>query len=638
MLQNIGDILKRRRLLAIMVLGPLAVIFAAWGAYGIVNMSFAPQDFGLKVNGEPITTEAMNRAWQERQAQYSQALGGAALSPVQSQLMQQQLVTEFIRETVLRQRAQADGFKASRQQVMDAYRSERAFQVDGKFSPQAAETMLAQIGMSPQAYEAERRQSLQIQQLTEGIQLSDFLTPTEINRIYALQNEQREIRYALLPADRYAPAKIDDSKVKAWYEAHAADYMSPESVRLQYATLSLDSIASQLTVKDEDLQAWYEKNKNRYSENEKRHGHHILIAIQDAKDPKSDAAALAKAQQVLAELKSGKDFGELARKYSADPGSAAQGGDLGWAERNAYVAPFSDALFSMQPGQLSDPVKSQYGYHIIRLDEIRPAHVLTLADGRAKIEADYRRAQAAELFGDRVEQLQQKLEQGQASDLTALAGEFGLQTGEVSTFTRAGAPPLGGKPELVQAVFSEDALAGKRVVGPVALAEDRVAVLKVLEHRAPAPQPLASVRDEVVAAVRKSDSTAAAKAAAEQAVKQLDGGAEFDTVVKGLGVTSAPAASVGRADPQVPAQVREAAFAAPHPGEKPIYRALAMDNGGAAVLQLRAIHAGTAGGNTKNDEQLAMQYRNRDRDGDMSAYVLELEQRASVKRNPNIFQ
>ncbi len=414
--------------------------------------------------------------------------------------------------------------------------------------------------------------------------------------------------------------------------------MSPESVKLQYAVLSLDSIASQAAIKDEDLQAWYEKNKSRYSENEKRHAHHILISIGDAKDPKSDAAALAKAQQVLAEARSGKDFGELARKYSADPGSAQQGGDLGWAERNAYVAPFSDALFAMQPGQISDPVKTQFGYHIIKLDEIRPAHVLSLADGRAKIEADYRRAQAAELFGDREEQLQQKLEQGQSTDLTALAAEFGMQLGEIANFTRAGAPPLGSKPEVTQAVFSEDTLAGDKIGGPVALSDDRVALFKVLEHHAPAPQPLASVHDEVAAAVRKDASTAAAKAAADRAVKQLDDGADYDVVIKGLGVTSAPAAFIGRSDPQLPVQVREAAFNAPRPGDKPEYRSLALENGGAAVLRLSAVRAGSAGANQQNDEQLAMQFKNRDRDGDLSAYMLELEQRANIKRNPNIFQ
>jgi peptidyl-prolyl cis-trans isomerase D len=639
MLQNISDKLKSQRWLATAVLGLLAVIFAAWGAYGIVNVSFAPQDYGLKVNGERISTDALNRAWQERQAQYAQALNGAALGEAQTHVLQQQLLGQYVRQTVLRQRAQADGYRASEEQVKAAYRSEQAFQVDGKFSPQAAETMLAQVGMTPQEYEAERRQSLQISQLTEGIQLSDFLTASELLRIYALENEQREIRYALLPAERYsAGVKPDEAQIKAWYESHRNDYMSPESVRLQYALLSLDSVAGQVTVKDDELQAYYDKNQSHYSENEKRHAHHILISIGDAKDPKSDAAALAKAQQVLSELKAGKDFGELAHKYSADPGSAAQGGDLGWAEQNAYVAPFSDALFKLQPGQISSPVKTQFGYHIIRLDEMRPAHVLTLSDSRAKIEADYRRAQASELFGDREEQLQQKLEQGAGGDLAALATEFGLQVGEIKEFTRGGAPPLGGKPELVQAVFNDEVLAGNRIAGPVALADDRLVVFKVLEHHAPAPQPLASVQDEIIAAVKKSTATGAAKAAADQAVKQLDEGGGFDTVVKGLGVTAAPAAFVSRSDPQLPVQVREAAFTAAHPTGKAEYQAIALDNGGAAVLMVDAVRAGTAGANPKNDEQLALQYRNRDREGDLNAYMLELQDRATVKRNPNIFQ
>jgi peptidyl-prolyl cis-trans isomerase D len=639
MLQSIGDKLKSQRWLAGLLLGLLALIFAAWGAYGVVNISFAPQDYGLKVNGERVSTETLNRAWQEHQAQYAQALNGASLPPAQTKLMQQQLLNEYVRETVLRQRAQSDGYRASDAQVLAAYQSEQAFQVDGKFSAEAAKTMLAQIGLTPGGYEAERRQALQISQLTEGIQLSDFLTVTELNRIYALENEQREIRFALLTPEKFAAsARIDEGQIKAWYEAHPSDYMSPESVKLQYAMLSLDSIASQISIKDQDLQAYYDKNTSRYSENEKRRGHHILIPIGDAKDPKSDAAALAKAQQVLAEVKSGKDFGELAHKYSADPASAAQGGDLGWAERNAYVAPFSDALFALQPGQTSDPVKTQFGYHIIRLDEIRPAHVLSLADGRAKIEADYRRAQAAEVFGDREEQLQQKLEQGENTDLAALASQFGLQLGEIPVFTRAGAPPLGGKPEVTQAVFNEQTLAGNHIGGPVAMAEDRVALFKVLEHHAPAPQPLASVHDEVAAAVRKSLSTAAAKAAADQAVKQLDGGADFDSVVKGLGVSSAAAAFVGRSDPQLPVQVREAAFGLPPPHDQPLYRSLELDNGGAALFKVSAVRAGSAGANRQNDEQLALQFKNRDRDGDLSAYMLELEQRAEVKRNPNIFQ
>lgn len=640
MLQNIGDKLKGQRWLATLVLGLLALIFAIWGAYGVVNISFGAPDYGLKVNGERIGIQTLNRAWQERQAQYQQVLNGAEINGLQKALMQQQLLEEYVRQTVLRQRVRQAGYRATQAQVLEAVRSESAFQIDGKFDPRVAKAVLAQSGMSEDSYLANRRQALEIGQLSEGIELSDFLTPSELERIYALENEQRQLRYALLPADRFVAAvKIDDARIKAWYDGHPNDYLTPESVRLEYGELSLDAIASGITVTPQDLQAYYDKNRNRYGENEKRHAHHILIAIPEPRDAKAEAAALEKAQQIEAQLKAGKDFGELARKYSADPGSASQGGDLGWAEKSAYVGPFADALFGLQPGQISEPVKSQFGYHIIRLDEVRPAHVKTLQDAHAQIESDYRRDQAAAIFGDREEQLQQKLESGASADLEALAKQFGLQTGEVASFTRSGGgAPLGSKPELVAAVFNDDVLSGHKLGGPVAVTDDRVVVLKVLDHHPSAPQPIASVRDEIIAAIRKSESTAAAKAAADDAVKRLEAGASFDEVVKSLGTNAGPAAYFGRRDPRLPAQVRAAAFAAPRPGDKPVYRALAMDQGGAAVLDLMAVKPGTAGANPQADEQLLTEYIKRDREGDMNAYVLELQRRATVQRNPTIFQ
>jgi len=639
MLQNLGDKVKSNRLLTVL-LGMLAIVFAFWGAAGVVNFSFSPPDYGLQVNGEGISTAAVDRAWQERQSQYVQALGGADMSAPQKALVQQQVIDDLVRDAVLRQRAEASGYRVSDQAVRAAYEQEPAFQVDGKFNVTVARAMLNQVGLTPESYEAERRQSLQITQLTGGIELSDFLTPTDVLRIYALENEQRELRYALLPLDRYAAqAAIDEPAIKAWYEAHPADYLSPESVHLQYAELTLDAIAAQITVKPEDLQAYYDKNKAHYAEDDKRHAHHILIPIAAPKDASADAAALAKATQVLAELKAGKDFGDLARKYSADPGSAAQGGDLGWGDRSAYVAPFSDALFKLQPGQISDPVKTQFGYHIIRLDEVRAAHVRTLEDSHAEVEAAYRHDQASELFGDRQEQLQQKVENGQASDLNELARQFGLQLGEVQDFTRKGAAPLDGKPELITAVFDPDALTGKRVGGPVALSDDRLVIFKVLEHHAPVAQPLASVHAEVMAAIRKSEGTKRARAAADAAVKRLESGENADAVFKSLGVTSAPAAFVARSDPQVPAQLRQLAFAMPQPlAGKPAYRALSLDNGGAALLMVSAVKPGTSGSNETSNQQLLEQYQKRDREAELDAYEAALVRAANVKRNPKAFE
>jgi peptidyl-prolyl cis-trans isomerase D len=293
----------------------------------------------------------------------------------------------------------------------------------------------------------------------------------------------------------------------------------------------------------------------------------------------------------------------------------------------------------MKPGQISDPVKTQFGYHIIRLDGIQPAHVPSLDEVRAQVLAQYRHDQAASVFGDRQDQVQQALDNGTTNDVAALAKQFNLSSGEIKQFTRSsGGAPLGGKPELITAVFSDDALTGGRIEGPIALADDQVVVFKVLAHHLPSPEPIASVRDEIVAAITKSESTAAAKAAADAAIKQLRSGTSFDQVVKSLGVSSAPAAYIGRSDPQVPVQVRDAAFTVPQPMGAPVYRALVLDDGGAALVAVTAVKPGTSGTNSNNDEQLVDQYMQRERDGELAAYVQEIERHARTVRNPSVFQ
>ncbi len=562
MLQSIADKLKSHRWLAATLLGAIALFFVVWGAYGVVNISFGPTNYGLKVNGETISTDTLQNAWQQQQAQYVQALHGAPLTDAQKSALQQQLIDQYVRQTLLQQRSQDAGFRASDADVEAAYQSEPAFQVGGKFDSRAARAMLLQAGMTPETYEADRRQALRIAQLTQGIQLSDFLTPGELARIYALENEQREVRYALLPAGHYASAvRIDDARVAAWYHAHQSDYLSPDSVDLQYGVLTVAGVEAQVPVGAADLQAYYDQHKSQYSQTETRHAHHILITVANPKDPKSDAAALAKAQQIIAQLKAGKDFGALAKKYSADPGSAVQGGDLGWAARGIYVPAFADALFGLQqPGLYPTPVKTQFGYHIIRLDAIRPAQVPSLDTLRSQVEQQYRHEQASALFGDRQDKLQQALDNG-ATDVGALARQFGLDNGEIKGFTATGGgAPLGNKPELLSAVFSDDAISGGRIVGPLAVGDDRVVIFRVVAHHAPAPQPIASVRQEIVDAVTKDESSTAARTAADAAVKRLQAGESFDAVAKSLEVTTAPAGYIGRSDPQVPAQVRDAAF------------------------------------------------------------------------------
>src|SRR5437764_770269 len=315
----------------------------------------------------------------------------------------------------IRQRTRDLGYRVSQDALREAVHSEQAFQVAGQYSPEAAKAALAQAGISLQAYEQDLRTQVQRVQLEGGIRASDFLTPLELARLSDLEDQEREVRYLVLPLERFkSAALVDEATVEAYYQAHQGQYMTSESARLQYAELRLEALAAQQSVSDADVHAAYEKSRSRLEVPEKRHARHILITGKD------DAAALAQAQQVLAQAKAGKDFGELAKQYSQDPGSAHNGGDLGWAERSSFVAPFAEALYGMRVGEIKGPVKTQFGYHIIRLDEIQPGKSKSFEEARSDLEAQLRRDRATDRFGEVQEQLQSRVAEPGA-DLGSLA-------------------------------------------------------------------------------------------------------------------------------------------------------------------------------------------------------------------------
>ena len=636
MLQRIGDSLKGQKWLAYVVLGALALVFAAWGAYGIVDISFGPGSHAAKVNGRSIASEDVREAWMQQQPRWQQQYGGE-IPEDQKARLQDQLLESFVRDALLATRTHELGYRVSPQQLTEAIRSEPAFQLEGRYSPDVAKARLAQAGISAQQFENEMRLALQRAQVQNALRVSDFVTPSELERIFALENEQREVRYAVLPAEKFAgDAAIDDAAIEAYYKANEQDFLTPESVKLRYGELRLDQLASEVTVSDEELRKAYEDAKARYVEPEKRRARHVLI---EASDPKNAAAALKKAQEVLAEARAGKDFAALAKQHSQDPGSAAQGGDLGWAERSYFVGPFADALFAMQPREIRGPVKTQFGYHIIRLDEIQPGKTKSFDEARGELEAQLQRERAGELFGDRQEQIELQLEQA-GSDLDGLAREFGLQVGEVNEFMRGGGgAPLGASPELQEVVFGDTVLNQRRIGGPLALGEDRLVIVQALDHRKPQARPLEQVREQIVAALRHDRGTQAAEKAAGEAERRIASGASLEEVVRDTGVTAEPARFIGRFDPSVPAAIREEAFAVPKPAAgKPAVAALTLDGGGAAVLVVSESRTGTLADNPGLRAERVRQTQARLALRDVAAYVEELRRTADVSKNPKVFE
>ena len=500
---------------------------------------------------------------------------------------------------------------------------------------------LAQAGITLDAFETELRGALQRAQLQNGIAVSDFQTATEVQRARALQDEEREVQYVLLPPEKYTlDAQVDDAAVQAYYKAHQSQYMIPERANLQYAQLRLEQLAAQMTPSDAELKAAYEKNKDRYVEAEKRKARHILIPA-----GKDDAAARKQAEDVLAQAKGGKDFAALAKQYSQDPGSAQKGGDLGWADRNQFVGPFADALFSMSPGEIRGPVKTQFGYHILRLDEVQPSKGKSFEEVRGDLEAELKRNAAADRFGEIQEKLQGRLEQPtpisirwqRNSSWKPVTYRNSCRARAVSRLARQSRCRIWC---LVRIRWRSGASAVRCWLAMIAWY-----CVRVVSRDKAQPKPLAEVRDSIVAAIRKERGSQAALKAAQQAQGKLAGGESFDSVAKGLGVSAPPPRFIGRTDPSIPAPLREAAFNGAKPDGKPVYKAMVLPTGGAAVLAVTKVRTEPAdvpkeqqAARAQQQMMQAKQDAMRHGQEDAQIYAEEVRRDAKVRKNLKVFE
>ena len=311
--------------------------------------------------------------------------------------------------------------------------------------------------------------------------------------------------------------------------------MSPETINLRYVEISLDALAAKVSVDDAQLKAYFEEQKakmpERYAQAEQRRVRHILLQVTDLKD---DAAVKAKADAILARARGGEDFSKLAKEFSQDPGSAQQGGDLGWSDRKAWVAPFADAAFAMKEGEIRGPVKTQFGYHILKLDGIHPATVKTFEESRGELEQEYRRSEAERLFNNAQDQLADAALQN-TTDIDVVARKAGLTVHDIPKFSRtAGGGELGQSPAVLQAAFSQDVLDG-RLSSIVEVAKGRGVVLRGTDHQLPQEKLLEAVRAEIIDAWKKQRGTELAVAAAADSAKRLAAGESWDSVAKSLG-------------------------------------------------------------------------------------------------------
>jgi len=629
MLQQIRD--KITGWFAIVFLGAIAVVFIFWG----IRFESSVTAAAAKVNGEKVPVESVRRAWQERQSE----LQRAARDELPEELVkseQQRLLEDFIRRELLLQRADDLGYRVSDRELARAIAEIPALQVDGKFSRDRYAALLRAQGRAEADFEREFRRDLEITQLQNSVAASAIALPGELRRRAALEGESRDVDMAIIrAADHAAGVSVTPEEVAARYEQNKADYLTPETVSLQYVELTLDDVAADVAVSEDALHAYYDQvARERYSTAERRHARHILIETGD-----DDAAARAKAEKLAERARAGEDFAKLAEENSDDPGSKSKGGDLGWATRESFVGPFADALFSMKVGEIQGPVKTQFGYHVIQLEEIDPAHQRSFDEVRAELEADYRREQAQTLFYERSQKLADEAF-ANLNELDSVASSLGLKLHTIEEFTRQGGAPFGDERKVIDAAFSEEVLQDRQNSPAISLGDDKVVVLRVTDHQLPAQRSLDEVRATIEQQLRADASRKAAEKAAGDAVAKLASGAQWSEVVQALGVTPSGPMTVQRSGEGMPPAVVRAVFGVPAPeGGRPVPGEAVLGTGDSVVFIVNAVRPGAVPApGTPELNQQAQQFAGRNGMAEFSAYVAELERTAKVVRNPQVFE
>ena len=641
MLQWIND---RMKIFGWLFVLPLAIVFAVWGVQGIVSFT-TRQDSALQVNGEAVNMTQLREAYQRELAQLNRLYPDEMPAAVRSEI-QQRIVDEFVTTALIQQQTRDLRYVVSDQQLAASIASYPAFQLNGKFDKASYEALLSARGYTVDRFEAEQRDLLKSRELEGGLFTSSFVTQGELRRAIALKDETRELAFATLPLARFsAQVHVDEAAIAAYYDKHKSEYMTPETVHLSYVALKVQDAAAGIVADEPALRAFYETVKDRYVQPERRRARHILIsAAGDA------AAAKKKADEVYAlATKPGADFAALAKEYSADAGSAKEGGDLGFGEREFYVAPFADALFSMKPGEIKGPVKTEFGWHIIKLEEIQPGASKSFEELREQLVPEYRKAEAERRFGEEQEKIEQ-LAFEQSGSLEPVAKALGLTIQDVPEFHKGMAGnELASNPKVLQAAFSADVLGGQNSKA-IELAPGSVVVLRASDHKMPEQQTLSQVHEKVAEAARREAESAAAHRAADQVAAAVAAGTSWEAALKPFGpvvtevagksppadaIVLVPARFVGRAE-GIAAEVRNAAFAAPVPkdGQRSV-GSVGLGNGNVAAWAVSAVKPGLlTGDGTAQARELASNFG----DTDFSTYLAVLRARAKVHYNPTIFE
>ncbi len=574
-----------------------------------------------KVGDVQISQQEYQQALREQQDRVRSQVGQVDPKMFENPAFRKAILDDLINRRLLLIEAGKRRLYVSDEAVRNAIASIEAFHENGKFSTQRYEALLRGQGMSPQGFEAQVRQDMTLQRLAGSIGQSGVLSTTVGERVLALQTEQRDVQEILLGLDAYlGKVKLADDAARKFYDENGKRFETPDQARAEFVVLSQDGL--EIKVSDEEIKAWYDGHKDRYQQPEERRASHVLIATEG----KDKAQARAKAEQVLKDVQATPAaFAEIAKKNSDDPGSAGQGGDLGFFGRGMMVKPFDDAVFALKEGETSGIVESDFGFHIIRLTGVRAAREKPLAEVRGEIEKELKTAAAGRKFAEAVEAFSNAVYE-QSDSLQPAAEQFKLKVQQSGWLGRQADPANGplANAKLLAALFSDDAIKNKRNTEAVEIAPNTLAAARIVEYKPAALQPFDSVKAEIETMLRNEEAFKLAVADGQARLAELKKGEDKQAWGAAKRVSRMDASRLP--PPAVPAVFRM------NTDKLPSYAGVEIRGTGYMLYRLNKVEAGEKLDDVRRQGLLG-QLRSLAAQEDMQMYVSALRSRYKVEIN-----
>ena len=632
MLQAIRE--RAQGWIAWVIVGLISVPFALWGIQSYVGVNAEP--IAATVDGFEITQRDLDQRFQRSRGELRERLGASYRPEMfDDKQLRREVLDDMIREHLVLETSRTLGMRASDQEVRLTVLSDPSFQTAGRFDKGVYEARLRQSGMVPAQFEDRLRQRLLATQLARALVASEVATGRELDEALRLTGQKRDLSYLTLPAVAFASdAPVAEEETQRYFEANADRFQDPEQVKVEYLVLDAEHLPGIAAPSEAKLREAYDAHPEQFGQPERRRARHILLSVPAGADAAADVQAKAGIEAARERISKGEDFAAVAKEVSQDPGSKTRGGDLGVFGRGFMDPAFEEAAFALNPGRVSDPVRSRFGYHLIETTEILPASVKPFEEVKTQLAAEVGKQESSSHFFDLSERLATLVYETPDS-LAPAAQQLGLEVQTSDWIPRGGGGGVFESPKVLNAAFSDDLIrqgVNSELIEPQ---KDRMqaVVLRVLDHREATAKPLEEVRGDIVTALRTERAQAAALAEAKALQDRLAAGASLPEIT-GAFTLSQPGA-VTRNEAKVPAPVRDVAFTLPRPVDgKPGSGVATLPDGVALVV----VSMVTDGDPAATPEPTRLQQgQSIARSVGTQAYqhlVEDLESRAKVERKP----